>query len=121
MKYLSIKLSYFVDGYYSFGQKGNEKPNIVIIYAMIWDMGNLNCQNENSQNYQLQIWISGPLKYAALLMRTVLQAFCSPSRLCTAHRNLSWEETIRYCGGLGIPFFDKSDVTLPQVLKEKRL
>lgn len=119
MKYLSIKLSLFLlMGYYSFGQKGEmEKPNIVIIYADDMGYGDLNCQNENSKipTPNLDQLASEGMRFTDAHSSS---GICSPSRYALLTGTYHWRRQFGIVGAFGTPFFDKSDVTLPQVLKE---
>nr|WP_276168171.1 arylsulfatase [Zobellia alginiliquefaciens] len=93
-----------------------QKPNIVIIYADDMGYGDLQCQNENSK-------IPTPHlnQLAAEGMRFTdahsSSGICSPSRYALLTGTYHWRRQHGIVNSFGPPFFDESDVTLPELLK----
>ena len=96
----------------------SELPNIVIIYADDMGYGDLNCQNPNSK-------IPTPFldQLASEGMRFTdahsSSGICSPSRFALLTGMYHWRRRHGIVGSFGKPFFKESDITLPQVLKQK--
>ncbi|MDO6602856.1 sulfatase family protein [Arenibacter palladensis] len=119
MKHLNIILSLILLlGYYSFGQeKETYKPNIVIIYADDMGYGDLHAQNPDSKipTPNLDQLASEGMRFTDAHSSS---GICSPSRFALLTGTYHWRRQFSIVGAFGEPFFDKSDVTLPQVLKD---
>jgi len=93
-------------------------PNIVIIYADDMGYGDLNCQNPDSK-----IPTPNLDQLAAEGMRFTdahsSSGICSPSRFALLTGSYHWRRQHHIVDAFGPPFFRDSDITLPQVLKEK--
>lgn len=102
----------------SCGTKKNPLPNIVIIYADDMGYGDLNIQNPTSK-------IPTPFldQLAAEGMRFTdahsSSGICSPSRFALLTGMYHWRRQHEIVGAFGKPFFNDSDITLPQLLKTK--
>ncbi|SIO15513.1 sulfatase family protein [Algoriphagus halophilus] len=102
----------------SCGTKKNPLPNIVIIYADDMGYGDLNIQNPTSK-------IPTPSldQLAAEGMRFTdahsSSGICSPSRFALLTGMYHWRRQHEIVGAFGKPFFNDSDITLPQLLKTK--
>ena len=118
MKYLNIKLSMFLLlSFYSFGQKAeNDRPNIVIIYADDMGYGDLHVQNPHSKipTPNLDQLASEGMRFTDAHSSS---GICSPSRYALLTGTYHWRRQFGIVGSFGEPFFNESDVTLPQVLK----
>lgn len=118
MKYLNIKLSMFLLlGFYSFGQNAeNDRPNIVIIYADDMGYGDLHVQNPHSKipTPNLDQLASEGMRFTDAHSSS---GICSPSRYALLTGTYHWRRQFGIVGSFGEPFFNESDVTLPQVLK----
>ena len=97
-------------------QTYSQKPNIVIIYADDMGYGDLQCQNEDSK-------IPTPYlnKLASEGMRFTdahsSSGICSPSRYALLTGTYHWRRQHDIVNSFGPPFFNESDVTLPELLK----
>jgi len=93
-------------------------PNIVIIYADDMGYGDLAYQNPNSK-----IPTPNLDKLAASAMRFTnahsSSGICSPSRYALLTGTYHWRRQHNIVNSFGEPFFKDSDVTLPDILKEK--
>ncbi|CAM3541265.1 sulfatase family protein [Zobellia roscoffensis] len=93
-----------------------QKPNIVIIYADDMGYGDLQCQNPNSK-----IPTPNLNKLASEGMRFTdahsSSGICSPSRYALLTGTYHWRRQHGIVNSFGPPFFDESDVTLPEILK----
>ena len=96
----------------------HQLPNIVIIYADDMGYGDLNCQNPDSK-------IPTPHldQLAAKGMRFTdahsSSGICSPSRFALLTGTYHWRRQHGIVNSFGTPFFNSTDYTLPQMLKEK--
>jgi len=94
-----------------------KKPNIVIIYADDMGYGDLNCQNPNSK-----IPTPNLDKLASKGMRFTdghsSSGVCSPSRYALLTGTYHWRNSHGIVSSFGRPYFRKTDITLPQVLKD---
>lgn len=94
----------------------SKQPNIVIIYADDMGYGDLNCQNPNSK-----IPTPNLDQLAAEGMRFTdahsSSGICSPSRFALLTGTYHWRRQHGIVGAFGKPFFQDTDITLPQVLK----
>lgn len=93
-------------------------PNIVIIYADDMGYGDLNCQNPQSKipTPSLdQLAIEG-MRFTDAHSSS---GICSPSRFALLTGTYHWRRQHGIVNSFGPPFFKDSDITLPQLLKEK--
>jgi arylsulfatase A len=94
-----------------------KQPNIVIIYADDMGYGDLNVQNPDSK-------IPTPFldQLASEGMRFTdahsSSGICSPSRYALLTGTYHWRRQHGIVGSFGKPFFNESDITLPDVLRE---
>ncbi len=93
------------------------KPNIVILYADDMGYGDLNIQNPDSKiptPYLDQLASEGMRFTDAHSSSGV----CSPSRYSLLTGTYHWRRQHSIVGSFGGPFFNDSDITLPQVLRD---
>lgn len=98
-------------------EKEQTRPNIVILYADDMGFGDLNNQNPDSKI---------PTPYLDQLARDGMRftnahsssGVCSPSRYALLTGTYHWRRQHGIIGSFGGPFFNDSDITLPQVLKD---
>ncbi len=98
-------------------EKEQTRPNIVILYADDMGYGDLNIQNPDSKI---------PTPYLDQLARDGMRftdahsssGVCSPSRYALLTGTYHWRRQHSIIGSFGGPFFNDSDITLPQVLKD---
>ncbi|WP_202911939.1 sulfatase-like hydrolase/transferase [Arenibacter aquaticus] len=99
-----------------FSKIQGQQPNIVIIYADDMGYGDLNAQNPDSK-----ILTPNLDRLAAEGMRFSdahsSSGICSPSRYALLTGTYHWRRQHGIIDSFGGPFFDQTDVTLPQVLK----
>ncbi|MCP4311461.1 MAG: arylsulfatase [Bacteroidetes bacterium] len=99
-------------------KKETALPNIVIIYADDMGYGDLNCQNPDSK-----IPTPNLDQLAAEGMRFTdahsSSGICSPSRFALLTGMYHWRRQHGIVQAFGKPFFKDSDITLPQLLKER--
>ncbi|RTE53934.1 arylsulfatase [Arenibacter aquaticus] len=116
MKKIGLLLMTLSFGIAPMGCMAQERPNIVIIYADDMGYGDLNVQNPDSK-----IPTPNLDQLAAEGMRFTdahsSSAICSPSRYALLTGTYHWRRQFGIVGAFGKPFFDETDVTLPQVLK----
>ena len=102
----------------SFGCSNEElkPPNIVIIYADDMGYGDLNCQNPTSKipTPNLDKLASEGMRFTDAHSSS---GICSPSRYALLTGTYHWRRQHQIVGAFGEPFFDDSDITLPQLLK----
>lgn len=93
-------------------------PNIVIIYADDMGYGDLNCQNPNSKipTPNLDKLASEGMSFTDAHSSS---GICSPSRFAMLTGTYHWRRQHGIVGSFGKPFFEDSDITLPQILKTK--
>ncbi|MGY6647508.1 sulfatase family protein [Wenyingzhuangia sp. IMCC45574] len=95
-----------------------QQPNIVIIYADDMGFGDLNCQNPHSK-----IPTPNLDKLAASGMRFTdahsSSGICTPSRFALLTGQYHWRRGHGIVNSFGRPYFKDSDITLPQILKDK--
>jgi arylsulfatase A-like enzyme len=98
--------------------KQNKQPNIVIIYADDMGFGDLNCQNDNSKipTPNLDQLASEGMRFSDAHSSS---GICSPSRFALLTGTYHWRRQHDIVGAFGKPFFNDTDITLPQVLKTK--
>lgn len=99
--------------------EGNiSQPNIVIIYADDMGYGDLNCQNPNSKipTPNLDKLASEGMRFTDAHSSS---GICSPSRFALLTGTYHWRRQHGIVGSFGKPFFEDSDITLPQVLQSK--
>ena len=94
----------------------NKQPNIVIIYADDMGYGDLNCQNPNSKipTPNLDQLASEGMRFTDAHSSS---GICSPSRFALLTGTYHWRRQHDIVGAFGKPFFQDSDITLPQILK----
>ena len=100
------------------GVKENKMPNIVIIYADDMGFGDLNAQNPESKiptPYLDQLASEG-MRFTDAHSSS---GICSPSRYALLTGSYHWRRQHGIVGAFGDPFFNDSDITLPQILKTK--
>jgi arylsulfatase A len=95
----------------------NSRPNIVIIYADDMGYGDLNCQNPDSKipTPNLDKLASEGMRFTDAHSSS---GICSPSRFALLTGMYHWRRQHDIVNSFGKPFFNDSDVTLPQVLKQ---
>lgn len=93
-------------------------PNIVIIYADDMGYGDLNCQNPQSKipTPSLDQLASEGMRFTDAHSSS---GICSPSRFALLTGTYHWRRQHGIVNSFGPPFFKDSDITLPQLLKEK--
>lgn len=96
----------------------SQLPNIVIIYADDMGYGDLNCQNPASKipTPNLDQLASEGMRFTDAHSSS---GICSPSRFALLTGNYHWRRQHGIVGPFGEPFFKDSDITLPQVLKDR--
>ncbi|MBD3628216.1 arylsulfatase [Cyclobacterium sp.] len=92
-------------------------PNVVIIYADDMGYGDLNIQNPDSKipTPQLDKLASEGMRFTDAHSSS---GICSPSRYALLTGTYHWRRKHGIVGAFGKPFFDESDITLPQVMQE---
>lgn len=93
-----------------------EKPNIVIIYADDMGYGDLNIQNLNSKipTPNLDQLASEGMRFTDAHSSS---GICSPSRYALLTGKYHWRKQHGIIQSFGEPFFNETDITLPQVLQ----
>lgn len=93
-------------------------PNIVIIYADDMGYGDLNCQNPQSKipTPSLDQLATEGMRFTDAHSSS---GICSPSRFALLTGTYHWRRQHGIVNSFGPPFFKDSDITLPQLLKEK--
>lgn len=97
--------------------KEQNKPNIVIIYADDMGYGDLNIQNTDSKiptPYMDQLASEG-MRFTDAHSSS---GICSPSRFAMLTGMYHWRRQHNIVNSFEKPFFNESDITFPQVLKE---
>ncbi|MBD0831979.1 sulfatase family protein [Aestuariibaculum sediminum] len=91
-------------------------PNIVIIYADDMGYGDLNIQNLNSKipTPNLDQLAREGMRFTDAHSSS---GICSPSRYALLTGTYHWRRQHGIVGSFGKPFFNNSDITLPQVLR----
>ncbi|MEM9327775.1 MAG: arylsulfatase [Bacteroidota bacterium] len=99
-------------------EAGNDLPNIVIIYADDMGYGDLACQNPNSKipTPHLDQLASEGMRFTDAHSSS---GICSPSRFALLTGTYHWRRQHGIVGAFGDPFFEDSDITLPQLLKTR--
>lgn len=94
-----------------------ERPNIVIIYADDMGYGDLGCQNPNSKipTPHLDQMASEGLRFTDAHSSS---GICSPSRFALLTGTYHWRRQHNIVNSFGKPFFDGTEVTLPQLLQK---
>jgi len=97
--------------------KDKPNPNIVIIYADDMGYGDLNIQNPDSKipTPSLDQLASEGMRFTDAHSSS---GVCSPSRFALLTGTYHWRRQHNIVGAFGKPFFNDSDITLPQVLRE---
>ena len=116
---LSVAISFLLVAFScTRGLADNKPPNIVIIYADDMGYGDLNCQNVNSKipTPNLDKLASEGMRFTDAHSSS---GICSPSRFALLTGTYHWRRQHGVVGAFGEPFFKDTDVTLPQVLKNK--
>ncbi len=92
------------------------RPNIIIIYADDMGYGDLNCQNPNSKipTPNLDKLASEGMRFTDAHSSS---GICSPSRFALLTGSYHWRRQHGIVGAFGKPFFEDTDITLPQLLK----
>lgn len=92
-------------------------PNIVIIYADDMGYGDLNIQNPDSKipTPNLDQLASEGMRFTDAHSSS---GICSPSRYALLTGTYHWRRQHGIVQSFGKPFFEESDVTLPQVLQK---
>ena len=92
-------------------------PNIVIIYADDMGYGDLSYQNPNSKIPTPNL---DQLASEGMLFTDAHSSsgICSPSRFALLTGKYHWRRQHNIVTSFGKPFFNESDITLPQVLKQ---
>jgi len=93
-------------------------PNIVIIYADDMGYGDLNCQNPQSKipTPHLDQLATEGMRFTDAHSSS---GICSPSRFALLTGTYHWRRQHGIVNSFGPPFFKDTDITLPQLLKEK--
>jgi len=101
----------------NFAKDENSRPNIVVIYADDMGYGDLNCQNPDSKipTPNLDKLASEGIRFTDAHSSS---GICSPSRFALLTGMYHWRRQHDIVNSFGKPFFNDSDVTLPQVLKQ---
>jgi len=97
---------------------GKEKPNVIIIYADDMGYGDLNCLNPDSKipTPNLDKLASKGMRFSDAHSSS---GICSPSRFALLTGSYHWRRMHGIVSAFGKPVFKDSDITLPQVLKDK--
>jgi len=92
-------------------------PNVVIIYADDMGYGDLNIQNPESKipTPHLDQLASEGMRFTDAHSSS---GICSPSRYALLTGTYHWRRQHGIVNSFGEPFFNESDITLPQVLRE---
>jgi arylsulfatase A len=95
----------------------NKPPNIVILYADDMGYGDLNVQNPDSKipTPNLDQLASEGMRFTDAHSSS---GICSPSRFALLTGTYHWRRQHGIVGSFEEPFFNGTEVTLPQVLKE---
>jgi len=95
----------------------NKPPNIVIIYADDMGYGDLNIQNPGSKipTPNLDKLASEGIRFTDAHSSS---GICSPSRFALLTGMYHWRRQHGIVNAFGKPFFNDSDITMPQVLRE---
>lgn len=95
-----------------------KQPNIIIIYADDMGYGDLNCQNPNSKipTPNLDQLATEGMRFTDAHSSS---GICSPSRFALLTGTYHWRRQHGIVGAFGKPFFKDSDITLPQILKDR--
>ena len=93
-----------------------KEPNIVIIYADDMGYGDLNCQNPESKipTPHLDLLASEGMRFTDAHSSS---GICSPSRFAMLTGMYHWRRQHGIVSSFGKPFFNDSDITLPEVLR----
>jgi len=93
-------------------------PNIVIIYADDLGYGDVNCQNPDSKipTPNIDQLASEGMRFSDAHSSS---SVCTPSRFALLTGSYHWRQVNGVVGGFGKPVFKETNITLPQVLKEK--
>lgn len=115
---LVLAISSMLCMFTSCSEEENKLPNIVIIYADDMGYGDLNCQNPASKipTPHLDRLASEGMRFTDAHSSS---GICSPSRFALLTGSYHWRRQHGIVGAFGKPFFEDSDITLPQVLKTK--
>lgn len=99
-------------------EKKTNQPNIVVIYADDMGYGDLNCQNPDSKipTPNLDKLASEGMRFTNAHSSS---GICSPSRFGLLTGMYHWRRQHGIVNSFGKPFFNDSDITLPQLLKTK--
>jgi arylsulfatase A-like enzyme len=91
-------------------------PNIIIIYADDMGYGDLNCQNTDSKipTPNLDNLATEGMRFTDAHSSS---GICSPSRYALLTGTYHWRRQHGIVTSFGKPFFNESDITLPQILK----
>ena len=94
-----------------------DSPNIIIIYADDMGYGDLNIQNPNSKipTPNLDQLASEGMRFTDAHSSS---GICSPSRYALLTGKYHWRKQHGIVQSFGEPFFNDTDVTLPQVLQK---
>jgi arylsulfatase A-like enzyme len=94
-----------------------KEPNIVILYADDMGYGDLSCQNPDSKipTPNLDNLASEGMRFTDAHSSS---GVCSPSRFALLTGTYHWRRQHGIVNSFGKPFFNESDITLPQVLKD---
>lgn len=97
--------------------KESRPPNVVIIYADDMGYGDLNIQNPDSKipTPHLDQLASEGMRFTDAHSSS---GICSPSRYALLTGTYHWRRQHGIVNSFGKPFFNDSDITLPQVLRE---
>ena len=98
-------------------EKERNKPNIVILYADDMDYGDVNIQNPDSKipTPNLDNLASEGIRFTDAHSSS---GIFSPSRFAMLTGTYHWRRQHDIVNSFEKPFFNESDITLPQVLKE---
>ncbi|MDO6517312.1 sulfatase family protein [Zobellia uliginosa] len=93
-----------------------QQPNIVIIYADDMGYGDLQCQNKGSKipTPNLNELASEGMRFTDAHSSS---GICSPSRYALLTGTYHWRRQHDIVNSFGPPFFNETDVTLPDILK----
>ncbi len=98
-------------------ERESKLPNIVIFYADDMGYGDLNCQNPGSKipTPNLDQLASEGIRFTDAHSSS---GICSPSRFALLTGMYHWRRQHDIVNSFGKPFFNESDITLPEVLRE---